>query len=324
LKNIAIFAHDAGGSELLLELLKASLHVGSFRIFCVNNSPCSAIIKDKKLDSFETVIEPNEDFIYTKLDSFKPDLILYSTGWQNHYEYYFLSYAKKHKLISIAFLDNWSSYKERFGYPKKDWQENFPDFIAAHDRASEKLALSLGLKNIIVLKNYSLKKQLKEYRDLEIKQEDRLLFLSEPTAKVAKKRFGDENYWGFREEDVFRSVLEFSTCRDIVVRLHPSDKARVYKKLAPNIAISSNKLLEDIAQAKAIVGVDSSVLYLAYLLGKKVISYIPSKRRDFYVPLPANNQTRELDKIDIDLIKTHSEDNDIYGMDFALFVKGRL
>jgi len=321
-KKIAIFAYDAGGSEILLELLKASLHVGDFRVFCVKNSPCDMLIKDKELCDYQEIIEPNEAFVSNKLSIYNPDMILYGTGWQNHFEYYFLTYAKKYDVLSMAFLDNWTNFRERFGYPNKNWQENLPDFIATHDKNSEELAIFLGFKNTITIKNYSLEKQLKDYRKLGIKEEDRLLFLSEPTAKVAKKSFGDENYWGFTEKDVFKSVLKFSTCKDIIVRLHPSDEAEVYKKIAPNITISSDKLLEDIARAKVIIGIDSSVLYLAFLLGKRVISYIPSRNRDFYVPLPKTNQVRSLKIVGI-IEKNHQAEKS-FGIDFALFVKGKL
>ena len=326
MKKIAIFAHDAGGSELLLELLKASLHVGEFRVFCIDNSPCHILMRNKKLANYQEIIEPTKKFIFSKLDLFKPDVILYSTGWQNHFEYHFLAYAKKQSLPSVAFLDNWTNFRERFGYPDANWQKNFPDVIATHDKHSQENADNQGLKNPITIKNYSLEKKLNEYKNLT-KKEDTLLFLSEPTAKVAKKTYGNSNHWGFDEKDTFKAILQYqkkSTCSKIVVRLHPSDEPKIYKAIAPDITISSNSLLKDISDAKIVIGLDTSVLRLAFLLGKKVISFMPSMKRDFHVPLPKSNQTRSLENFDIKKIKINQRQNDDLGIEFALFIKNIL
>ena len=326
MKKIAIFAHDAGGSEILLELLKASLYVGEFRVFCTNNSPCHILIENKKLANYQEIIEPTKKFIFSKLVLFKPDIVLYSTGWQNHFEYYFLDYARKNNLPSVAFLDNWTNFRERFGYPDANWQKNFPDFIATHDKYSQESASKQGLKNPITIKNYSLEKKLNEYKKLT-KKEDTLLFLSEPTAKVAKKTYGDSNYWGFNEKDTLKAILQYqkkSTCSKIVVRLHPSEESKAYKELDPNITISSNSLLKDISDAKLVIGLDTSVLHLAFLLGKKVISFMPSMKRDFHVPLPKSNQTRSLENFDIKKIKINKKQNNDLGIEFALFIKNIL
>jgi len=325
-KKIAIFAHDAGGSELLLELLKASLHVGEFRIFCIDNSPCYVLIENKKLTNYQEIIEPTREFIFTALNRYAPHLILYSTGWQNHFEYHFLAYAKKHNLPSVVFLDNWTNFRERFSYPDENWQKNFPDVIVTHDNHSQESADNQGLKNLITIKDYSLVKALNEYKQFT-KKEDTLLFLSEPTAKVAKKTYGNSNHWGFDERDVFEAILKYQkkfTCSKIVVRLHPSDESKIYKKIDPNITISSNSLLKDISHAKIVIGIDSSVLRLAFLLGKKVISFMPSSKRDFHVPLPKSNQTRSLKDFDIEKIKINQKQNDVLGIDFALFIKNIL
>lgn len=325
--KIAIFANDAGGSELLLELLKASLHVGDFTIFCSDKSPCADLIKKKNLEKYMQIIDNSKNYILSALNHLKPNIILYATSWQNHIEYYFLEYAKTNKIPSVAFLDNWTNFRERFGYPSLNWRDNFPDFIATHDEESEKKAKKYNLPNIIALKNYALKKQLETSRSTDAKQNHTLLFLSEPTTKVALKTYKDANYWGFDERDVFKSILKNQKklhCQNIVVRLHPSDKEDIYKQISPHTTISNTSLEEDIAHAKIIIGIDSSALRLAYLLGKKVIAFIPSNKRDFHVPLPKQNQVKSLDKIDINSLQKNNKKIKSYGIEFALFVKNIL
>ena len=325
--KIAIFAHDAGGSDMLIELLKANLHVENFKIYCTNDSVCAKLVKSKNLINYFESIECDRRSIFVKLDLFKPDLILYGTGWQNHLEYYFLDYARRNSIPSVTFLDNWTNFRERFGFPDNNWEKNIADFVAVHDEHSRKIANSFGFKNIVTIKNYALEKQLNECKKINLKEENITLFLSEPTAKVAKKTYQDSYYWGFNERDVYKAVLKHKSrfaCKDIVVRLHPSDKPDIYKQIDPKTTISSDTLAQDISRAKVIIGLDSSVLHLAFLLGKKVISYLPSKKRDFHVPLPKENQIRDLEKLNIDDIKRYKNSEVDFGIEFALFVKNIL
>jgi hypothetical protein len=324
-KKIALFSHDAGSSEILLELVRANLNLGEFRIFCLKDSPCYTLIKAKELELYVVVITTRDD-IFEHLSSFKPSLILYGTGWQNHTEYHFLEYAKEHKLPSIAFLDHWTNYRERFGYPSEKWRENLPSFIATHDKESFDLAKSLDLPNVIAIKNYAQMREILYAKEIfsKVKEEDLLLFLTEPTAKVAQKSYGDANFWGFDEESVFRDILANKSlfcCQNILIRLHPSDSPLNYKKIDPTAVFSNKTLLEDIARAKIIIGIDTVALQSAYLLGKKVISYIPSKNRFCLVPLPKENKIQNFDNFDISSLKTATTYNELFGMDFALFLK---
>lgn len=325
MRKIALFAHDAGGAEILLELLKASLHVGEFRIFCLVDSPCYTLVKAKNLEQYWCEISPKKEDIEAKLSLFKPEIVLYGTGWQNHLEYHFLDYAKAHNLPSFTFLDHWTNYRERFGYPEKNWENNLSNFIVAHDNTSVEKAKALGLPNVIAIKNYALLAQLKAFKNSM--QNDTLLFLSEPTAKVAKASFGDTYFWGFNEKEVFENILTCKAlfgCKKIVIRLHPSDSRETYEAIDSNAKFSNATLLEDIAQAKIIIGIDTVALYTAYLLGKKVISYIPSNKRECCVPLPKANQLKSFENFTLSQLETLKENPEDFGIDFALFLKNHL
>ena len=326
MRRIALFAHDAGGAEIVLELLKASLESGEFRIFCLTDSPCFTLIKTKKLEHFFCEITSDKRDIDAKLTLFQPSLIAYGTGWQNHLEYHFLNYAKIHAIPSIAFLDHWTNYRERFGYPQKNWETNLPSFIAAHDQTSFDKAKDLRLPNVIAIKNYAFHTQLKEAQSVlaNIHENDTLLFLSEPTAKVAKNSFGDAYFWGFTENEVFEDILTCKAlfgCDNILIRLHPSDTPKTYQAIDPHATFSHSTLLEDIAKSKVIIGIDTIALYTAYLLGKKVISYIPTDKRECCVPLPKANQLTHFDDFKLSQLETIKENPEDFGMDFALFLK---
>ena len=325
MRKIALFAHDAGGAEILLELLLASLHVGEFRIFCLIESPCFTLIKTKSLEKYWCEITPTKEDIEAKLSLFEPSIIAYGTGWQNHLEYHFLNYAKKYQLPSFAFLDHWTNYRERFGYPTPNWKYNLPSFVVAHDKASEEKAITFELPNVIAIKNYALLAQLKAFQTTQ--ESDTLLFLSEPTAKVAQASFGDAYFWGFTEKEVFENILtckEKFDCKKILIRLHPSDNKETYEAIDNTVAFSKATLLEDIANAKIIIGIDTVALYTAYLLGKKVISYIPSDKRACCVPLPVANQLKSFENFTLSQLEIGEEKPEDFGMDFATFLNERL
>ena len=322
MRKIALFAHDAGGADILLELLRTSLELAEFRIFCLKESPCFNLIKAKALEPFWCEIIPTKEDIEAKLSAFSPSLIAYGTGWQNHLEYHFLAYANAHGLVSMAFLDHWTNYRERFGYPSTDWEKNLPSFIVAHDTFSERKAKEFGLPNVLTIKNYALLAQLQNYFPLP--QSNTLLFLSEPTATVALASFGDAYFWGFTEKEVFEDILACKTllgCEDILIRLHPSDTPQTYQAIDSIVRFSTASLLEDIACAKIIIGIDTVALYTAYLLGKKVISYIPSTKRECSVPLPHTNQLTSFEHFTLEQLSSTSHNPQNFGMDFALFLK---
>lgn len=329
MRKIALFAHDAGGAEILLELVKASLFVGEFRIFSLVDSPCYNLIKAKKLEHLWYELAPEKSDIEAKLDLFNPSIILYGTGWQNHLEYHFLGYAKTHNVPSIAFLDHWTNYRERFGYPEKNWENNLPSFIASHDQTSFNIAQSLGLPNVIAIQNYALLAQLNEAQNVlaNIPESDTLLFLSEPTAKVAERSFGNAYAWGFTEKEVFEDILsnqEKFGCKNILIRLHPSDTPKTYQTIDPNATFSHSTLLEDIARAKVVIGIDTVALYTAYLLGKYAISYIPSTKRTCCVPLPKANQFTSFEHFHLNQLEKVSKNPENFGIDFALFLEKQL
>ncbi len=309
--RIAIFAHDAGASDLLLALQNNFQEQYTFLNFYTPNSPFDRLLRhhNKKVLQYATLTDD--------LTAFQADLILIGTSWQTDIHNLFLNYAKENNIPSAAFLDHWTYYEKRF-------KDIFPNFILTFDTHSTQLAKKANLPNVIEIQNYHLQALKKQYSTINKTSKKQLLFLSEPTAKVAFSRYNNTKYWGFDEIDIFKEILHFAKENDfeLLVRLHPSDESRKYKKVESTFSISTNTLLEDIANSQLIIGIDTIALYYAYIFGKKVVALMPSSNREVVVPLPQKNIKKTLQQLDIDTLQTYDtkkEKNN--GLQFDTFIQ---
>jgi hypothetical protein len=80
-------------------------------------------------------------------------------------------------------------------------------------------------------------------------------------------------------------------------------------------------LTDQLLMAKIILGFDTMALYTAALMGKTVISYLPSHNREFLLPLPSQIQLRTLNSLKISQLSSASLHIENFGMDFALFIQ---
>lgn len=311
MQKIAIFSFDAGGSQILASLQEAKKNRYLFYNFSQKDAPFLAILNNN-----DTIITSSIKLITDKLQQIRPDLIITGTSWQTKMHDIFLRFGKEHSIPTVSFVDHWTSYESRF-------VNHLPDYLATFDEKSTTIAKKEGFENIVEIKNYHLQKLRREYNAIQPKEKNQILFLSEPTFKVAQQRYGNGRYWGFDETDVFKEVLDFAKKQkmELLIRLHPSDTKTRYLELDPNIRFSKNSLLEDIAASKFIVGIDTVALYYAYSFGKKTVALMPTQKRNVVVPLPTSNILSSLHSIKIDNIQTlKMQSEKTNGIDFDDFV----
>lgn len=324
--RIAVVSHDAGCSEILCALIQEHFDQASWHIYAPAESPMGRICVREGLP-FSPLGDPRE-----QLGTLKPDCLFFGTGWQERIEFPYLHYCKTHAIPTVAFLDHWSSYRERFGYPRDGWENNLGDFTAVSDEKALNLAYSFGLPHPVALPNFYLRKLIKQAGTKAVIRTEELLFLSEPTDQVALNTYGDKNYWGFDQYSALEDILEHFErfeCEGLAIRLHPSDSAEGYRALLtryPHIRVRINTAAEtdmigQLLSAKMVIGFDTMALYTAALLGRAVLSYLPSANREFLLPLPIQRQVRSLDPFPEEALVALSLDLDHFGMDFALFLE---
>ncbi len=320
--TFAVVGNDAGGAELLCAFIKKYLTQASWHIFSLPSSPMDKIAQREGLH-----VSYIGD-IKTQLYTLNFDALLFATGWQEKPEREFVKYAKIHHIPSFTFLDHWSNYRERFEYPKEGWEENLPNFTVVHDEKALSLAKEFKLPHPLAIPNFYLKNLIATTpKQTELST---LLFLGEPTDKVAKTHYNDENYWGFTQYSALSMIcdnFEKFHCDSLSIRLHPSERASGYKKVLkkyPHIKSRINdasifELNAQLMQAKMIIGFDTMALYIAAHLAKALVSFLPSQNREFLLPLPPSHQIRNLSQLKPLHVKPLHLKTEDFGMDFASF-----
>ncbi|MDD5157858.1 hypothetical protein [Sulfurimonas sp.] len=332
--KIALFFNDGGPSNNLISIIKRYEEDYEWHLFAFKESPAWLVFEKANLGVCIKELDKDSD-IKQELLFLKPAVVLVGTSWQNRTHLEFIKVAKTLHIPSVAMLEHWVNYRERFGYPDKNYRKNISDFITVNDIYGYEMADDLGFANIIKLRFYNLLDDIEIFENTQIKEQNSLLFISEPTKKVALNSYGNENYWGFDEFEVYEEICEnmelFGT-NELNIRLHPSDEIGKYDYLTSrykNIKIEienpyETALISSLCKNKIIIGIDGFVLFEAMLLGKLSLSLMPPSKRECVVPIFEQNKIRAINKnmklsdfkraLSVDEIKS-------FGIDFATMIK---
>ena len=279
-KKVLIASYDAGGAEILSNWLKYKKP----KAFVVVDGPAKKIFKKNC---------PNVKFDKLDYALSKSDWVLCSTGWSSNFELNILTQAKKLKKKSVAFLDHWVNYLDRFKSQNKKYI--FPDEIWVGDLHAKKIATSI-FKNIpviqkknpyfhhIILKIRSMKKKKKNKKLYK-----KVLYVSEPIKDHINLKNKLKKKFYYNEHDALRYFLRNlhridKNIEEITLRPHPSEKIKKYnwiKKLDKvKINFSKNKsLLEDILYSDIVVGCETMAMVIALLAKKRVVTSIPPNKK---------------------------------------------
>lgn len=222
-------------------------------------------------------------------------MLLCSTSWQSDLEFEAIEKSRLLGIPSVAFLDHWVSYRERFS---RNGRYSLPDQIWVGDAVAKKIASKTFLNCPVFLEDnpyfLDIIEELPNLKPGVNVKGLSVLYVCEPISVHAKLRYGDERYWGYVEEDALRyflsniSVLR-GKVKSVRIRPHPSENPKKYdwaiKETALPIEISEEEtLLSDISKSNVIVGCESMAMVIGLLARKRVISCIPPGGRECVLP----------------------------------------
>ena len=285
--KIATVCHDAGGAEIVSSLLRRQ------------NIKCKYALFGPALPIFQRKIESiaNQTIVDALYDV---DLLICGTSSPSTCELDAIVLAHSQGIKSIAILDHWINYRERFLLEN---QLITPDEIWVVDETAKQLASkALPEVNINLIENPYKEDFLEiltvaQQRHLNnSRRENRktILYVTEPTSEHAERKYDDPRYWGYTEQEAVKYFFENITSiapdvLKVIIRPHPSEVLSKYffalKSQGLEVLITKEReLVAEIAEADIIAGCNSMAMVVGTWAKKNVFCCIPPGGRGFNLP----------------------------------------
>lgn len=290
--KLAFAAHDAGGAEV----------VSSWIQYCYEQ-PVHAIVEGPALRIFSHKLQPrlkiySRDEFAARIQDF--DAVLTGTSWASDLEKQVHRWCKINAVHSIAFLDHWTEYRQRFTLGQSYL---IPDEIWVSDRYALAIAQEEFRETIVKLRrNHYLAEitnriQLCETKYARNLHGEKVLYCTEPTSVVAETKTGDANAYGYTEHTALKGMLDYLAesryqVGEFRLRRHPSEDPSKYEYILRTpepfpVSLSEEPdLAEDCAWADTIVGCDSMAMTVGVLAKRKVLCAIPKGGKQLSNPFP--------------------------------------
>ena len=289
--KIIVVAHDAGGAEILASWIKRN-RISNFEM--VLEGPAIAVF-ERRLGWLKNRCVEKE--IRNGLGG--KSWVLTGSGWQSDLEWSAIRIAKERSIRVVTYLDHWVNYEERF---TRHDVECLPNEIWVGDQYAFKIArASFPTVNVTLVPNplFADIQELQEQKVFSSADDQvRILYVCEPVAEHAKKRYGNEKHWGYTEFEALdyffenlERIVDRKSISHITIRPHPAEDLDKYSYLDakesewPPIRRSYQQVLVDeIAGHNWVFGCESMALVIAVLMGKKVFSCIPPNGKECDLP----------------------------------------
>jgi len=312
-KDIIIVARQAGTAQAFSPLITV-LYELDFRITLISFKKASEIFTAKYLPCIKIAFF--DDALNIMNDIATPSFMLTGTSFQADDDALFWNWAKERSIPSLAYVDSWINYKNRFSSGGDAViADTLPDYIGVVDKLMYTRIKEFGIpkEKIVVLGNPAFDRAVEYKEAMSTNRMDKptdksiIAFFSEPNSIEYGITPDSPSFLGFSEEDALRLLIEAlgivgkRSQRNFVVKikLHPiEDQSILQNKISKfgsfgNVAVEFTELdhLELISCADFIAGMTSTCLYQGMLMDKPVLSLLP-------------NRTKAVDMVDnTDLIK---------------------
>lgn len=291
---LAVISHDAGGAELLSSYVRQQ------------GLSCLYVLEGPALQVFERKLGPIQTLPLEAAVN-QASSVLCGTSWQSDLEFNAIGRGRALGKRTIAFLDHWVNYRERF---TRGAEAHLPDEIWVGDSIAQDLVATVlpGIPCRLVDNPYfaDLRLELASLVPSQTMDVDKLsvLYVCEPIREHALRQHGNEYYWGYVEEDALRYFLENIAALEkaveyILIRPHPSESSDKYDWAKDDFDLpitigGSRTLMDEIADCDWVVGCQSMAMVIGLLAGKRVISCIPPEGGACALPQPEIEHLRIL------------------------------
>jgi len=265
--SFGVVCHDAGGGNKVIAMLQAC---GLEPAYVCMEGPAKVLWQRAFSDS----IPLSSDFNWIDQVS----VVLTGTGWASDFEHEARRLSQKLGIRSIAVLDHWANYVERFS---RKGTVVLPDELWVVDRYAESLAHQVFPGIPVYLKpDYYAEREVSLIAPIDAQTPNVLLYLLEPV----------RSDWGLGVAGEFQALRFFLQCIPFLglpvktvinLRPHPSEIADKYVEFLDEhndfpIRMASGSLTDSISASRWVTGCQTYAMTLALRAGRKVFGSLPS------------------------------------------------
>jgi hypothetical protein len=303
--KVLTVARDAGAASALAPVVRTLIDDGAVSVTVVAFRYAEAVFRHFGLPLWAVADDGSVEGVAERLLSDeKPAFVLTGTSMKPLRDAAFWRRARERSIPTLAVLDHWAHYAERFSDPDGPPFSYLPDVVAVMDESARAVMISQGCpaERVTVTSQPAFddfdsltpeaERNLREVsrRELAVSSDDILMvFASEAIAK----HFGaDENsplFLGYTETDALRVILEASRVlpKDVrrrlrvIVKLHPMEGPERLQPFVNEFADLHVRILQHfppkklIAASDVVTGMTSIFLLEAALFGRPSISVEP-------------------------------------------------
>ena len=286
-ESIALVAHDAG----------AAAHIASW--FSLSKKNLSIYAEGPAADIFRKVFDRTiEESLSSAIDT--SSVVITGTGWSSDLEHQARKLAFSRNIPSVAVLDHWVNYRERF---RRNGTSQLPGELWVSDAEAATLA-SLLFPNVPVkqlpniwleglrtkvdsirrIQKRSLQPSCPAKRLVYFLEPIRVLWTDGPVIKSEAGEFQGLRYWFNQLPHLIEQglVAPIDQIEGLLLRPHPSEPLGKYDSLIseynaywPISIDSSSGLDESLAWADAAFGCETQALVAAMACGLPAFSTVP-------------------------------------------------
>ena len=291
MKKILIFSADPGGAECLIPVIR-ELPEDIEPVVMSKNTACR--IFEKYSAPFLRVNDMKFHDIEAKLDDYAIDAVLTSASSlpeKDMTEKLLWRWAGKKMIPSVAVLDQWQNYADRFsGVDEAERLTYLPDMIAIMDELAKREMKDAGfpeerlcvtgqpaLENFVKLAEQA-KRPDKENRLKKSKEDMIITFFSQPMRAL----HGDGI--GYNEKMVLDDILsvaavlqeEWKKTIKVLCKLHPKDEMDDLKFKSHGSSVKPQFVRDEYSNPELIVSSDIVIGMASIMLIHSVIAGIPT------------------------------------------------
>ncbi len=290
-------AHDAGGGDALVPLIKALSEDSSSAILCILGGKSKEVFIRESIP-FVDGEKLSDEELAKEINAFSPDAIITGTSFGLSVDKRVLCLALMQKIPTLSIIDYWSNYTVRFhnlsGVGNAEML--LPDKICVVDELMKTEMLLEGFPEdkILVTGN----PRFDAFGNAPLPERvvpGKVLFVSQPFIELQEQNLGI----GYTEMGALREVVEVLEKLSLeigespkkltlIIRPHPRENQEKFahflseKKISIQID-SQSSIQELLSSSEIILGMTSMVMFEAAMYQKKVLVYQPHVQKDLSI-----------------------------------------